>query len=727
MKNQALLILLIGVSMSLCPVRANDVGNYSLFKIATYDQTSATAPFLDPAQPYQLGSYINLGSTGLLLSSSTLTTPTSNVFELASNVASGGGLSFQEQFITKSALDTAFGSGTYNLGVLTTTPNHYTTQLAIGSDAYPAIPQITSMTNATWSGGKLVVTNLALPVMLNWASFSGGIYININNTSISQQVTGTSFTIPASTFTSGNYYQVQLQFTGNFVSGSNTNPIPNSGGGGVAYQNQLYFVIQAGSPVASKSKYVVEKKQVLTQNSNSVPTGVMGTFNYEDSAPYTFEIQSPSTGTVTGPTATSYPLVFSATFDNSSGGNFVYEGGPLSSQANLDSAHPNGNYTFPDTQVVSLTGNTYPNIPQVTLVNGATPIWNAQGRLVLDPTVANTLTWTAFNTESNPNWHENFNLDSDNSGEVSLQQKAGLSENSSTLFTTYTIPASTMTTGSTYTGNVGLLLASSAVASGSTLHAAGYTTETYFSILAQPAGYSGGFTPSLFFQNGTSLGILTLNPTFLPSAWQGVGAMNSGWQEGAIGDIAGNGTPDIIFQNGTLIGALILNSSGAPASWVGIGAMNTGWELRGAAYITGDGNLDLIFQNGTLIGYLEVNSSGQPVSWNGIGAMGTGWELRAVADLTGDGQPDLIFQNGTSLGALQVNTSGAPTAWNGIGTLSSGWTLASAVDVNGDGQPDLIFQNGTSLGALTVNTSLQPVAWHGIGAIGSGWTLPGDY
>ncbi len=232
---------------------------------------------------------------------------------------------------------------------------------------------------------------------------------------------------------------------------------------------------------------------------------------------------------------------------------------------------------------------------------------------------------------------------------------------------------------------------------------------------------------SLYFQNGTSLAMLSVNTSFLPTAWQGVGTMGAGWQECAIADVNGDGTNDIIFQNGTLIGALIMNADGTPNSWVGIGQMNAGWQLCGAAAITGDGNLDLIFQNGTLLGYLEVSTAGVPLSWNGIGVMGDGWQLRAVACLDGTGQPDLIFQNGCSLGALQVGTNGQPTAWNGIGMMSSGWTLSYAVDLNGDDQPDLVFQNGTSLGALEVNTSFQPVAWHGLGAMDSGWTLPGDY
>jgi cyclophilin family peptidyl-prolyl cis-trans isomerase len=233
--------------------------------------------------------------------------------------------------------------------------------------------------------------------------------------------------------------------------------------------------------------------------------------------------------------------------------------------------------------------------------------------------------------------------------------------------------------------------------------------------------------PPLFFQNGTSLGTLTLDTTLLPNAWQGVGAVASGWQERAIADVNGDGISDIIFQNGTEVAALILDASGNPASWLGIGTMSSGWELRAAADINADGRPELIFQNGTLLGYLTRNSAGAPVAWNGIGAMGAGWELRAVADLNLDGKPDLIFQNGTSIGALQLGTNGLPTAWNGIGTLNAGWTLAAAADLNADAHPELVFQNGTLLGALSVNTSFAPTAWQGIGAMGTGWTLPGDY
>ena len=139
MKTLNLVALLVGMLISFSAVRANDIGNYSFYKNAIYDQTSAAAPFLDPAQPYQLGVFINQGSAALFLTNSSLTTPSSNKLQFNLDVTNASGMGLEEAFYSKSALDTAIGSGTYNLSVLTTTPNQYSTQLVVGSDAYPPI------------------------------------------------------------------------------------------------------------------------------------------------------------------------------------------------------------------------------------------------------------------------------------------------------------------------------------------------------------------------------------------------------------------------------------------------------------------------------------------------------------------------------------------------------------------------------------------------------------
>ena len=89
----------------------------------------------------------------------------------------------------------------------------------------------------------------------------------------------------------------------------------------------------------------------------------------------------------------------------------------------------------------------------------------------------------------------------------------------------------------------------------------------------------------------------------------------------------GSGTPQLIFQNGPLIGALSVGTNGLPTGWQGIGSLSSGWTLAYAVDLTYNGQPELIFQNGTLVAALQINTSLQPISWNGIGGLGSGWTL----------------------------------------------------------------------------------------------------
>ena len=84
-------------------IGVNDLNSYGLNKVINYDQTSASTPTLDPESPYQFYSVIYDGTSGTVLSSSTLTPAAGSTgtvaYESSSNGSSSQGqLYFQDSF-----------------------------------------------------------------------------------------------------------------------------------------------------------------------------------------------------------------------------------------------------------------------------------------------------------------------------------------------------------------------------------------------------------------------------------------------------------------------------------------------------------------------------------------------------------------------------------------------------------------------------------------------------
>jgi hypothetical protein len=413
------------------PVRAQttDVAEYLIQKNVIYDQSTSSATPLDPIAPYSFSSYLKNGSTGTILSSSSLTPPSSSPGAVE-YLSDANALFFQQFFTSPSALDAAFASGTYNLTMQTSTPNTYTVALTLGANNYPnAIPQITSMTNASWSGGFFVVSDVTQPVSITWNNpNSANAYFQIFNTGInstSDSGTSTTITIPANSLSNNTVYLGNVSLTN--VSETSSS-IPDVSGG-TYYSNQVNFLIQTGTPAASsKGFYVVEKNQVMVQTSNSAPVDGAGNFSDFDPAPYQLFIESPIAGSATGPSPgnTNFALTYDTYSTNSP---YRYSSAPLASLSSLNSTFPDGTYTVPGGATVSLTGDTYPTAPQIMSVNGATPVWNAQGQLTLNPTVSNNIVWstvsmTNFSTDGN----EKFEVKSTNGAtpSVDFKQQAGL-------------------------------------------------------------------------------------------------------------------------------------------------------------------------------------------------------------------------------------------------------------------------------------------------------------
>jgi hypothetical protein len=470
-----------------------DVSYFSIQKIVLYDQTAANTTSLDLRKPYQFSSNIQGGTTGIVLSSSDLVPPVPSTGVVAYQDEGGGqsGLYFNEGFTSQSALDAAFANGTYNFTIQTSTPNTYASPLNLGAANYPAVPQIISVTYgpsnaaATWSNGMVVIPDNTKAITVTWNNPSGTNdgYFQINNTSINSNSTPVSntFTIAANALSNNTVYQGSIILTnGNGTSSS----IPGVNSQ-ASYQSQVNFYLQLGTPTISSGIYEVQKTHVLTQTSNIGPADGSGDINNFDPAPYDFYVTGLVPGTATGPSSTSFVLT-----SNGSGNKYRYRSGSYISSASVDSAAPDGTYTFPGAGgSVNLSGtgagNGYPAAAQIMQVNNATPVWDAQGQLVLDPAVPNTITWSPVAVSLTTNGHESVQL-SASSGNSLLSQQAGVTQSSTTQFTQLVIPASTMTAADTYIGEISYFQASSfnTLVAGTTYAAAGYQTENFFTVVA---------------------------------------------------------------------------------------------------------------------------------------------------------------------------------------------------------------------------------------------------
>jgi hypothetical protein len=357
----------------------SDVGAFNAQKSINYVQTSFTTPTLNPDGPYQFQVSVN-GAGNDVLTTSTLVPPAAST---GSATFQNGldGLNFQAQFQTQAAMDAAFADGTYALTIQTSTPNTYPDTFSLTGDSYPSIPTLVSVTNGTntptWVNGHLNV-DYTQDIVFTWTPYvsaTGSVSFNLNNGAAGTVgpaiATNNSYTIPAGSLSNNTAYKANLNFA---------NLIPSSDdfgiSGGAEYETQNQFLIYTGTPPsAGNTVNVVIKRHVLTQSSTSAPVNGSGYINNVAPAPYDMYVQDAAAGSVTGPGG-GLTLAFNSRDDTSSNDNapYEYQSAAIASQTTLDSTYPNGNYTFPDSRVLSLTGNTYPNTPQITQVNGATPI-----------------------------------------------------------------------------------------------------------------------------------------------------------------------------------------------------------------------------------------------------------------------------------------------------------------------------------------------------------------
>jgi hypothetical protein len=240
MKRILLLLTASNVLTMSAVLAVNDVGTfYVVFKEQKYNQTDTSIPVLGN-NGYRFTSRISAAAGGTL-TGGTITPPNTGSVKTAQAYTQTndgtGSLQFQQKFTTLSALNGAFGDGSYSLQI-TGQNGNYNSQLTVSGGTYPGeIPQVS---NTNFSNGALLVDpRKAFTVIWNSFADHGAndtIVFSIsdaNKQTVMLQIlapTATSQVIPANTLQPLKGYTINLIFLK--VNNLNTTSIPSSTGYG---------------------------------------------------------------------------------------------------------------------------------------------------------------------------------------------------------------------------------------------------------------------------------------------------------------------------------------------------------------------------------------------------------------------------------------------------------------------------------------------------------------
>ena len=221
-----------------------DVGDYIAGKTAVYIQTGSTTPVLSSSNPYQFHTEISNGTTGTILTSSTLALPAGATGTVTyASIGDNTGVKYSQSYATAGDLNAAFPDGNYTFTINTSTPNTYSSTLALGGMTYPT--DIGTISNTNWSGGELVIDPTRSYTFTWNASNDLHIEFGINNTSIDENVLNTgsglpaSYTIAANTLSPGQSYLSKLDFANGVIDTSQISGVM----GVTYYQDSTQFTI----------------------------------------------------------------------------------------------------------------------------------------------------------------------------------------------------------------------------------------------------------------------------------------------------------------------------------------------------------------------------------------------------------------------------------------------------------------------------------------------------
>jgi len=240
----SLLILASGTAASF----AQNVNGFVHAKIQNFRQTSSAAPVSDAMAPFQFGSLITMGTANI--TSATLTfsgTASPRAYAPAGN----GDFSILDTYTTQAQLDAAYGSGNYNLSVVTDAGTFTRSLFYFAFFSYPVTPMNTAPAGS-WQNGALVIDGAA-DYIFTWNTFTGGgatdgIELIIREAGLTVgplPATQTSYTLPGGTLSPGTTYNCDIAFLRG--AGTSTGDA-NIGPGYFALAKDTAFMLRTQTP-----------------------------------------------------------------------------------------------------------------------------------------------------------------------------------------------------------------------------------------------------------------------------------------------------------------------------------------------------------------------------------------------------------------------------------------------------------------------------------------------
>jgi hypothetical protein len=433
-----LALLLLGPAL----VRAQDVTGFFFLKSLVNTQSTAGVPVPDTS-PYRFRASVDTAVGGLL--SGSVGIPGGFTQPLISDGPDSWGA--EASYRTAGALEADYPAGNYLLTLRTAHDGNKALTVAFPAGVFPNAPQVVN-----FAAAQAVVTTA--PFAPTWTAFAGGTvndYVRFSvETADGNEVfrtaepgksgalngTSTSVTIPPGTLTPGQSYNAGILFARFY--GQNTGYGQGVTGIAVYYTETRFPLVAASTP--DVRQILLAKGVSYGQTAAGIP--VAADQPYQLMAQVVAQAGDVISASLQPPSGSAVPLSFN--------GSDKFRIKPTyRSQAALDADFPNGSYTFTVQTVhnglrtvpLTLTGNSYPNAPQLV---------NFTAAQAINPAAEFTISWNAFAGGTAGDYVKFFLEDGSGNSVLTTPDLGapgaltGISPNS------ITIPANTLAPGTTY-------------------------------------------------------------------------------------------------------------------------------------------------------------------------------------------------------------------------------------------------------------------------------------